>query len=669
MTNQYLTFPVVTTTDRENALSFGDILPAQYLPPLKNYAKDEKIAQAVANELLPVVDQTRRNRQTMENEWADIDKMVRLQHGSGRRYFGRSDTVLPVYRRERDKLISMLSRGLFPSDEYFDCIDKGTGDPEVAKPTKIYMQWELERNANLRRFIKPVLGSLVDYGTAPLKFWYRKEVRAEGFRQKMPLPIPGMGNMMPKMRGVAREGLAVSPRPLKYWYIYPETCESIDDASIIFEDIDVSMDFVERMKASGLWENVEQAMFSDNMPDHTLRRLEVLANAGMSDGAKDLGKYGMFPTVTEIWTFMQLPRSEYMEWEDPDAPVPVHIVVANGTPLLVRRNPFFHQRPPYVVGRLNSPAGMFYGLSMGGTMAALQTLSTDFMNQTNDNGIMALNPVTLINPGLMVGPPRPFAPGVPWYVSDVQGAVRFERPPTEQVGLGISIAQMLINMARDMGGAPPDQSRQSGGAKTATGMQILQKNTVVPLQDSVEDLEVEMMVPLLFNAWKNAVQYRESEVMAAVARQRVLVQPEMLAIDADFEWVASSQAVNNQVRSQQAMSLIQMMAPLVPLFAQQGYVVDFSALVRKVYVEGFGFRGFDQFVYKGQAMQGGMGPPSPGQMAGVQAEQGDRMRSAMEQTGGGMEAQPGEAEDFMEVRANADDIAGQMGGGVGGGLF
>jgi len=660
-------FPLAEQGPREEAESFGDVLPAKYLPPLKNYAEDEKIARQIQEELIPLMDETRSNRLSLENDWREVDAMVQLKHGSGRRYFGRSDMVLPVYRRERDKLISMLSRGLFPSDEYFDCVDKRTGDPEVAKPTKVYMQWELEKNARMRAQMKKSLSQLVDYGTAPMKVWYRKQLVSEGVRNSSKVPLPGM-TMQGGMRSTRIEGMAVSPRRLQYWYIYPETAEDIDDAQMIFEDIDVSVNFIEAMKRAGKWVNIEKAIDAYNQSDHQRQRNELLASRGMTNGAQTASRMGLFPTVTEVWTFMRLPRGEYMEWEDPEAPVPVRIVLAGAVPLEVRRNPFFHQRPPYVVGRIGAEAGFFYGNAMGQTMRALQVLATDFMNQTNDNGIMALNPIALINPGLMMGPPRPFSPGVPWHVSDVDKAVKFERPPTEQVGLGISIAQMLIGMAQDMGGAPPDRSATSRGAKTATGMQIMQNNAIIPMQDSVEDLELDMMVRALYMGWKNAVQYREDEVMAAVAGQRLIIHPEMLDIEADFTWIASSQAANNQVRSQQALSLIQAIAPLVPLFNQQGYVVDFSALVRRVYVEGFGFRGFDQFIYRGQgAPQQGM-PMTPQAMQGVQQEQGDRMRSALEQVPGGtgLPAQPGEANEFMVVRQNADELAGDMGEMLGG---
>jgi hypothetical protein len=145
----------------------------------------------------------------------------------------------------------------------------------------------------------------------------------------------------------------------------------------------------------------------------------------------------------------------------------------------------------------------------------------------------------------------------------------------------------------------------------------------------------------------------------------VKVNPEQLAIDAAFRWLASSQSSNNQVRTQQAMALIQAVLPLVPILMQQGYIVDFSGLVKRVYSDGLGFRNVDDFIKKAAAVPGAMPgqPIDPAMMPNVQAEQEDRYRSALEQVPGNgqVEAVPGEAEEFSNVRQEADDLAGILG--------
>ncbi len=251
--------------------------------------------------------------------------------------------------------------------------------------------------------------------------------------------------------------------------------------------------------------------------------------------------------------------------------------------------------------------------------------------------------------------------------------MKFDRPPIDQVQMGMQVSNMLMGLAQDMGGAPPDYGAKTRAGQTATGMSIAQRNVQTPIADTVQDIESEQMLPILMGGWKNAIQYRNEDIMVSIAGEQIRVAPEMLMIDAEFRYLASSQAMNQQVRTQQMMTLVQAITPVVPMIMQQGYIVDFVALFKRVWTDGFGLRGFTDFIKKAQAVPG-QGAPAPEQMGGVQAEQQDNMRSALGQVHGAFspeaEAQPGEGEDFSMVRNEADDLAGMLGsnGPNGGGL-
>ncbi len=193
----------------------------------------------------------------------------------------------------------------------------------------------------------------------------------------------------------------------------------------------------------------------------------------------------------------------------------------------------------------------------------------------------------------------------------------------------------------------------------------------MPLQDVVEDIELDVMIPLMFGTWLNAQQYRDAEVMVAVSGQQMKINPKDLMIDPEFRWLASSQAANQQMRAQQAIQLIQSIMPIVPLIQQLGYVIDPVPLINRIYNDGFGFRGFEAFIHKMNPMEQmaamqQMGAMQPAQNPqNPQPEQGDRIRSALEQLGPEGQEQgpvPGEGEDFNAVRQQADDMAAQFGG-------
>jgi len=670
----YERVPLVDINQSDEPAGVFGAMPLATLPAPVNFATDESIQEFVRDQLWPLLERTRLARRPLEEEWSAIRRMDMLRHDSGRRYNGRSQAYLPIHQRNITTQVSMLSRGIFPSDDYMDVVDRDDGDPETAKPTKAYLFYEFDQVARIRTVLKPFLRQYLNYGNAVMKYWYKKFVRRQGRMSRVPDVTSMLGmSTAPQWRPVTcYEGLAVSARNLFNVYVYPETAETIDDVLAVFEDMLVPLEYAQQMGKAKRWENVDKIL-------NTASGTNMLANmvtqlndaASMAHDIEQLrNKLGDMRPITEVWLHMPLPKAGYAAGETPGESVPARIVMSGPVPLSVTRNPHFHQLPPYLFGRMNVEPGLFYGSGVGRAGRHTQYLANDFANQTNDCGIYSLNPIVKVNPAFLVGPLPPIGPGRVWQMTDVQNGAVFDRPPVELIQHGLTMLQSYIGMNQDFSGSPPILQGTGAGkaAKTATGAQLLQKNASLPLQDLVEDLEQSVLVPLMFGAWMNGQQYRESSVLAQLAGEAIKVSPEQLAINAEFRWLASSQTINQQQRAQQALMLMQAMLPLVPHLMSTGYIVDFAPLIKRVYTDGMGFRGFEQFIKPAQAMMGmapGM-PPQPGMMPNIQAEQGDRVRSALEQVGAMQgDMAPGEGEEFMSVRNEADDIAALMGSGGG----
>src|SRR5678810_1406152 len=89
------------------------------LPPVdQNYAEDPDVKRCIAESLYPLITWVRLDRMTLESEWRAIMRMEWQVHDEGRKYIGRSNSYLPIFARINQTLVSALSRGLFPSDEY-----------------------------------------------------------------------------------------------------------------------------------------------------------------------------------------------------------------------------------------------------------------------------------------------------------------------------------------------------------------------------------------------------------------------------------------------------------------------------------------------------------------------------------------------------------------------
>lgn len=656
-------------SELESALSLA------LAPQDANFATNEKVQQWAKYELNALCQDVRNQRMSLNEQWREIVDMVHLQHNERQAYVGYSNAYIPLYARNRQTLISSFSRGLFPSDEYLDATVHNEMAEDVraedAKAAKLYLQWEVETNAKFRTRVKEFLGQFIDFGTGVLKVRYEKD----------PLTVGKLLGGEEKFQPRGLDGLRVNAVNIFDWYVYPNTISSLDEAVLVFEDITVTRAYIEDMVRSGKWvknavELCESAQVVDVKESNEVNALIMeFQTAPKNLNASE--KNGKLYDLVEAWVLCtQFPKAAYALGEEVGTAIPVRIVMTSaGDIVSARRNPYFHQKPPYLVARHNTMPGSFYGYGYGKLTLDIQALVNDFANQGNDVGIYSLNPIGVSNPSNVIGPLPPLAPGISIYAHDIDRALRFERPPQDVVQSAQMMLNAWISMGQDFGGAPPAlQGSGNKASKTATGAQILQQNAQGPIQDLVEDIENDVLVPLLEMAWSNAQQFRSQEVMAAVAGRPFKLTREQLMLNATFRWKASSQAVNAQVRAQQAIQLIQATAGLVPILQQQGKEVHFEALIEKIYSDGFGFRGFDRFIQpmQQQPMQPGGAPGMPPMQGppGAQGPEGDRMRSATEQAAnGGIEAQPGEAQEFMNVRGQADDLAAMLGamGGIPGG--
>lgn len=658
--------PDVTVVPNIAESAAGSSYGTALIPDLdKNWFKDADVVAYIQNNVIPVVDWTRNQRTGLEAEWDSVRNMVLQQHDSNRRYNGRSNVYLPAYARARTTLVSQLSKGIFPSDEYLDVTANGedTTDEE-AKGVKSLVQCEFEKSAHLRSNFKPFLRQFIDHGVTVGKFWYVKDETKKG---KYTLSRQALGQPRYSV-AMTKEGCRFKTNSMYGWHIFPVTANSLEEAQLVFEDIIVPKSIFDAKRATGTWPTADEA-FGQPPPEMTANQQTLLAAQAdmahpLGDAAGDAKDLGV-RVVTEVWGSMVLPKSAYTMEENSDTPVPVKISLAGHNIMEVRRNPFWHQRPPYVCARDEWEVGSFYPRGQGHRVKGLQHILNDFANQTNDNGIYSLNPMWLMNPSLLTSPATAIKPGGIWQGTDINAMAKPILPPIEQLQYGFQFLNLYQGMLMDHIGAPPIIQGVGAGkaGKTATQASILQKNAMNPLQDQVEDIENDVLVPLMEMCYSLNQQYRDEESMTAIAGTQIKVPKEALAGKYAFRWLASSQAINQAQRASQVMQLMQVVMPILPLLAQSGKTADFVPLLKKLYSDGFGFRNFEEFIHDIQAPQGAAGPvpgmPMPGQGAPPQgAPQPQMPYSPVENAN---DAGPGEVEDFTDVRDQANAQASLFG--------
>lgn len=649
--------PVAEATPNESTAE------VQELPMDINFADNEDVKNQFANDIYPTIQWLIANRQGLNEEWAKNRRMDLLIHDEGRKYNGRSNAYFPSWAKANNTIISNMASGVFPSDDYLDVQAMFPDGDEDAKAMKAYMMHQVSAVSKLPSKIKPFIRERNNTGNGVIKFWYNKQPSEKKslrtFRGDQSMGAP-----------VYNEGIMASVRSIHNVYVYPVTAEGPQDLLLITEITQVTNGYVRQMGRMHGWKNTDLAINNRNEMMSLMEQGKLVQEKdGLTPDAMGPASGDLAVTfILESYTFMKLPKAAYLPDEDPESALPVQVFSVGTQPLVIRRNPFFHQCPPYMFSRMNVHAGSFYGTGMATIVRGLQYLTNDFANQGNDAGVFSMMPVGFMNPAFMIGPPPKLRPGALLRMTDIDKGFKFDRPPTELITAGQAMIQFYSGATADFGGAPPVLQGQSAGrgARTATGAQILQRNALQPLSDEIDDIEGDICVPYMKKGQILARQYEDRERALLIMGKPGTVNPSIFDKEYEFMWLASSQMVNQQMRAQQVMTFLQAVTPLIPYMMQLGYTFDPAPLLKKVYYDGFGFRGFDDILKRGMPMgmmQPGGQQGQQGQQTGQQSPQGQPPANVSAFPGGEQmnNPVPGEGDELQNVQTPAQELAGLLG--------
>lgn len=663
----------------ETQTSDAPVAQQTNIPAAENYAADEDVKQFCQNELYGIVTRIKSRRKPMEDEWLAIQRLRTLTHDGGQKYKGRSNVYMPNYATAHATILSTLSRGLFPSDDYMDVEPNDFGADEAAEQVKSILKYEFDCNARLRAHLKPALSQLVDHGNCVIKYWYRTGKEFKGKKGK---------GKQAQFQQKPQKGLTVSARSIFNVVVYPETAEDEKDILITAEYIDIDRNFALALAKSRRWLNAEEALAvnsntndqSQYSRDQTL--IDQAKIPGMTenvDNSPITEPTAQLVTCIEAYVSMRLPASAYVEGEDKTQPIPARVVMFKGIPVEVTRNQNFEQEHPYLWSRQGVVPGCFYGSWCGRRARYLQYMINDLANQTNDTGIYALNPFMVVDTNLLTGPMQPLAPGRIFRTRDAKNAITFNHPPMEPIQYGQQLMSAYIGALMDTSGAPPVLQGIGKSEETATGQSILQRNSLSPLQDVIEDTEAQMMVPLMQRSWRLVVQFTDRPIVVKLqdGSQHQVEVADLDEWDYNFKFLASSQAANQSVRAQQAIQLLAQLPATVPLLQANGYMVNPAPILRRLYSDGFGWRQFDQFVFKlpPQPMMPGAQPQgAPGQelQPGSATHQeappdmlGAEQNAPIPQELQGQQQDPQATDDFSPMRTIIDEMNAMQNGKAG----
>lgn len=628
----------------------------------KNWAEVDTVAVRIKREIIPLLDLIRSRRQILNQTWQSYLRIWDLMH-EDQGYLGRSNIFMPSGRKVVDTTCAQLVSGTFPGDDNFGVSAYEPERDQDALYVKAVLRQQIDNVARVRVWAEVHYRQLAIAGNSPCKIYYDRKT-VQSIRRKRE-----MFGRPAATEHVLYDGPRFEPIDIQNVYYFPEEVTNPDDAAMVFEDLTTTMGNLRRKAADKLYYSVAVEAAGESARQS---EKDQAANAnqeaiGMSS-VHDVEGYGAMD-LTELYMNFD-PLSEKLSEEK--NPVPFKIVICNGEVLQAIRNPFWHQRPPYRLGRMSAVVNRVYATGVVDSIRNLVLLLNDQVNQGMDAATFALNPIVLKNPNLVFGTLADIEPGVEWEVMDVNEAVKFLTPDGAVINNMSVLTTTTNGWINDYSNAPPVlQGGSSPGRafRTATGIQAASQNARVPLQEIIRLNEAEVFEPMLwmFHCLNEQFAQRDYLIYMNGGKQPpTRIMRHTLAGDWCFKWLASTQTDNKMLKGSQLQELIALLtqAPVQQNVAAQSVVINLVPLIRQLCEEVYGQRNVDSFLVQQVANQLGAGPNLAGALgaaAGGVPGSGATPPGAAPTTGN---------ENLDETRMGSDLLSSMMGGmNMPGGVF
>lgn len=516
----------------------------------KNYATDTKVVDRVQDHILKNIPAIKSERSDLESRWGRLERMWQGKHEM-RLVDTQSDIYVPMGRKIVETFVAQVTTQIFPTNPLFFLNGIGPNQQLAAALTPhigALIENDIEQ-ANVRSHIPLFLRRGFIAGCSIVKnFW--KTTSTTNYRKRR----YGGGPNEPILTTIESEKVNLYDGPTfdvvdpLRWYIYPITSKSIDDARLVFEEVDVDWTHLKSMEKAGIYKGV------DKIKDMAGAK----SGTGIVDSNRDIRTLSYGYTVqeeilndtyrlTEIWAKFDLYGDSNL--------IPCKIVVCGGQVLEVRQNPFFSQRPPYRAWRMTDVFDNFYGMGLMENIESMQYAFNAMFNQGIDNANWQQNPMIVINKANLASNPSDItiAPRSFLYTyGDPRTNVHFERPP-ETYKISFDVAQQLSGMMQDIAGAPPIlQGKMGNRTQTATEADILRAGAGAFTNIVATKLESEVLSPMLHDFYMLEQQFRDGETYAKITggQPPLPISPQDLVGDYQFTWHVSTDAAQRMMMLQ-----------------------------------------------------------------------------------------------------------------------
>lgn len=550
----------------------------------RNFAEDKALGEQIASALVPRIRLTRTNRLPLEEAlWRHFNMWLCTKDGYAS-YNGRAQLYIPEVRKNVEAQARQLTKSAFPSDDCFDVSPGLTGTRRGALAWKSLHQWGM-RNSQLplKYFIAMRQQCLL--GTSPIYIPWRKITRKE-FRSRRDNKTRKIGPTRQEVE--LFNGPDFIPRDLFRWYTFNPKKMDLSDGC--FEITAANAHDVKDLARRGLCARSDEVLksaanaymqeeFSRDVMRAFSEGINIQYNMGYAGEAtlkKDVDPNEADRSYLCHTIFVDMVFPEACEPdEDPEIPIPLKIQIwGNNICGLIQRNPFYHQSPPYVVGRYIMPnADEFYGQGIPWATQYMQLEMNSKAEQGMDSATLALNPIAIIDPGL-AGESNDFdvMPGAKWLANPAGVKLASLPDVTPTAYQAINQLKMLMENYSDRSPALPPQLL--GKSRTATQSEMVFDSLGV--DNWLFQLQNEQMIltPML-QQWESLTDQNMDDTMlvmilgrrAGDLKRTLLAKSDVLGRYA-YQWKGASSSSNKQVIARQMLDFLKIITSLPPQMVQ-----------------------------------------------------------------------------------------------------
>jgi hypothetical protein len=544
-----------------------------------NFALDNDCRERVTEVLTPQLEFVRDDRMSMEDEWEKFFHMWNVEHDDHHTYAGRAKLYIPEVRKNVEAQARQLTEAAIPNDDFFEVSPGSGGSKKGALIRKSIARWQIEKMA-LRSNLHVYNRQNVMLGTSPVAILWNKKTN-QVFRRGR----NDAGKMTVNREMIEQyNGPEFVVRDLFRWYAMNPLAKSHKDDGCFEDALIGHFELLRKIKEHKIPKSLQEELLAapgeaESMKELSkyIRRIEqtgigLKSNQGYG-GEIDLSKIKEVPLnlrrhmLTSVFCPMVLPEACTKD-EDPECPIPVQIELVNGKPVSIRRNQFWHQQDPYLVGKYILPnADQFYGQGMPWALQYMQHELNSTAEQTMDSKTLALNPIALIDPALAAQlNDFEIAPAAKWFVNP--NGVKFAAIP-DLSGTGYQAMGYLRSQMQEYADRNPAlPSQLAGKARSATQAGIVNDAVEVDLkafQIQNEEMVLQPMLGMIESLTDQNID--DDQIIMILGRRasdwrRQLVKRGTALGTYNYFWSATKRNQNKPVQARQMIDMFKVIGSL-----------------------------------------------------------------------------------------------------------